>query len=203
MINGFQVRRWIERWMISRLRGPERAETRGALTLWQIHWPWQPNLDRSTGDKDVACVHWCRLCTCFFLKLIFTPRTITRATQLTAGAAIMLTSCQENCQSGGRPASRSWRAALRTVVTVRSVETWRPYENMRSKVRRRPGWLYMDGVAAFPGRDLEADTSISSCLHTTCRQAAERQQMFIRMNSMSVWPAICFRVPIEFTTRWL
>lgn len=45
-----------------------------------------------------------------------TPQTITWASQLTAGTAIMLTACQEMSRSGSKPASRAWRTLCWTVA---------------------------------------------------------------------------------------
>lgn len=68
----------------------------GVLTLWQIHWPWQPNLDRPPGDVGVARVH----CGSF-------------ADVASAHSLFLLQSwcpARRTVESGSRPASRSFRA---------------------------------------------------------------------------------------------
>lgn len=118
-MNGFQAHRWIGRWMISPLaRGPEEAGTRNAdivtntLTIatkpGRISKGWKGGM--RSADVPLAAA---------------APRTITWVSQLTAGAVMMLTSCQE---TGGGACG-----------CARVGKTRRPREQVQARWEDAPG----------------------------------------------------------------
>ena len=118
------------------------------LTLWQIHWPWQPYPATLARDRGVACLH--RSSTDVPLATaasacLSSLRTITWASQLTAGTAILLNACQE--MGGGAVCQRAGAEdrCVGTLVFVHSGKCW-GQENRCSKVRRCPRWLGGDGA---------------------------------------------------------
>lgn len=88
-------------------------------------WPNQQGMKgwhRGATDVSFAAAASARLST---------PRTITWASQLTAGTAIIPTACQELSRSGSMPASSGWSALCWTLVFVHSVEIGRPREHVQ------------------------------------------------------------------------
>lgn len=117
MINGIQVQRWMERWMSSPLQRPEKTETRTAdiVTNTLATKPGRISREQSGGMRSSHSSTDVPLPDAIFASLS-TPQTITWALQLTAGAAIMLTACQEMSRSGSKPASWAWRTLCWTVA---------------------------------------------------------------------------------------
>lgn len=109
----------------------------GVLTLWQIHWPRQPHLVQSTGKEGVACAQRTSLCQ---PPRPSTPRTITWASVLTAGTAVMLMACQQ--KSVGWAASHQTGAGEQDgCMRVCARQESGGQENRCSKERRCPTWL--------------------------------------------------------------
>lgn len=127
------------------------AWDQGVLTLWQIHWPWQANLDRATGDVGVARVHCGSFADdasahsifSFFREADVLPEEVQKvAAGQPAGAS------ERHVFYGCEAGSAQWKRGGQ--------------ENTCSKVRGRSKWRWKPPL--FARQDLQATASYFSLL---------------------------------------
>lgn len=137
----------------------QRVLQQGLLTLWQIPWPWQPNLAKSAGMKRwlVSSVDQQTGAVCAPLS---TPRTITPGSEVTAGAKITQPRGE---QAWLRASYRGWKTLLHHWICARLHNLWkgRGQENMCSQGKWSPGWLCGRGHCC-PRQNTQPPTGFSS-----------------------------------------